>query len=112
MARIVIDVPDPYGIGAASPEKSLDLAEGLFVEALIEGKILERIACIPAGALRQNSTVWVMNDEQHLEFRDVELVRRERQMVLVHGLEDGEKLILTYLTGATPGMKLRPMEGE
>jgi hypothetical protein len=53
-----------------------------------------------------------MNDEQHLEFRDVELVRRERQMVLVHGLEDGEKLILTYLPGAAPGLKLRPMEGE
>jgi RND family efflux transporter MFP subunit len=112
MARIVIDVPDPYGIGAASMEKSHDLADGLFVELLIAGKILDNVACIPSGALRQNSTVWVMNDEQHLQFRDAELVRREKQMVLVRGLGDGEKLILTYLPGAAPGMKLRPMERE
>jgi RND family efflux transporter MFP subunit len=112
MARIVIDVPDPYGIGTASQEESHDLADGLFVEVLIEGKTLKNIAYIPAGALRQNSTVWVMNDKQHLEFRDVELVRREKQMVLVRGLKGEEKLILTYLTGAAPGMKLRPMEGE
>jgi len=112
MTRIVIDVLDPYGIGVDSPEKSHDLAEGLFVEVLIEGKTIENIACIPAGALRQNSTVWIMNDEQHLEFRDVEIVRRERQMIIARGLEEGEKLILTYLPGAAPGMKLRPMERE
>jgi len=82
------------------------------VEVLIEGKTIENIACIPAGALRQNSTVWIMNDEQHLEFRDVEIVRRERQMIIARGLEEGEKLILTYLPGAAPGMKLRPMERE
>jgi RND family efflux transporter MFP subunit len=112
MARLVIDVPDPYAIGADAPENSHDLVEGLFVEVLIEGKTLENIACIPSGALRQNSTVWVMNDEQDLEFRKVKLARREKQLVLVRGLKDGEKLILTYLTGAAPGMKLRPMEGE
>jgi RND family efflux transporter MFP subunit len=112
MARLVADVPDPYGIRLTSQGKTPDLAEGLFVEVVIEGKTIENIACMPAGALRQNSTVWVMNDKNRLEFRDVELVRRERQMVLVHGLEDGEKLILTYLPGAAPGMKLRPMEGE
>jgi hypothetical protein len=112
MARLVIDVPDPYGIGSDAPEESHDLAEGLFVEVLIAGKTLENIACIPSGALRQNSTVWVMNDEQDLEFRKVKLVRREKQMVLTRGLEEGDKLILTYLAGAAPGMKLRPMEGE
>jgi multidrug efflux pump subunit AcrA (membrane-fusion protein) len=112
MARLVVDVPDPYGIGLTSQEKTTDLAEGLFVEVFIEGKRIENIACIPAGALRHNSTVWVMNDKNRLEFRDVELVLRERQTVLVRGLEDGKKLILTYLTGAAPGMKLRPMERE
>ncbi len=108
MARLVIGVPDPYGL--ISRKNSFDLAEGLFVEVLIKGKTIENIACIPAGTLRPNSIVWVMNDKQCLEFRKVKFVRREKQIVLVRGLKEGEKLILTYLAGAVPGMKLRAME--
>jgi RND family efflux transporter MFP subunit len=112
MVRLVVSVSDPYGLRLSAEKDRLDLAEDLFVDVILKGKPLEDIVTIPAGALRENSSVWVMNSEHCLDIRKVEVIRREKQTVLIRGLKDGKQLVLTHLSGAAPGMKLRPVEEE
>ena len=83
----------------------------MFVEVRIQGETIPQVFPIPRKALRQENTVWIVNDENKLVIGDVDVVRRERETVLVQkGLKAGDRLILTALQGAANGMKIRPME--
>ena len=108
MARVVVAVADPYGLWQGTGERPV-LSMGIFVQVLLHGKELKDVAVIPANALRDGSTVWIMNDG-HLTFRPVEVVRRTRDEVVVgQGLASGDRVVLTNLAGAAEGMKLRPV---
>ncbi len=112
MMRLVVSVDDPYGLSGSSVEaKPLGLAEGLFVRVILEGRPLKEIFALPPTALRNNSTVWVMNDQKKLNIRPVTVLRREKDKVLVQsGLVAGEEVVLTQLTGVAEGMQLRTAE--
>jgi hypothetical protein len=111
MARVVVGVDDPYHLRMAPEGGRPDLAVGMFVEVAIQGDMLASVFPIPRGALRENDTVWVVGEEEKLEIRKVEVVRRDRQNVLIRNhLSDGDRVVLTALQGAANGMKLRPRE--
>lgn len=106
MARVVVTVDDPYGLkdsAAVRPE----LAVGTFLQVILHGAPLADVAVLPASVLRDGEQVWVMNDD-HLKIRPVEVVRRTREEVIIgRGLQDGEQVVLTNVSGAAEGMKLR-----
>lgn len=106
MSRIVVAVADPYGMKSRQDERP-ELAIGSFVEVQLQGKSLEDAAVLPASALRDNDTIWVMNDA-HLKIRQVKVLRQTREEVLIgEGLDAGDQVVLTALSGAAEGMKLR-----
>jgi RND family efflux transporter MFP subunit len=112
MARLVVAVNDPYGLHAGSGEQRPDLAMGTFVQVSLEGIRLQDVAVIPASALRDGATVWIMNGN-HLKIRPVEVVRRTRDEVVIGGgLSAGDRVLLTNLAGAAEGMKLRAVGEE
>ncbi len=110
MIRLVLTVPGPYrhqleGTG-------LPLPIGQFVEVSIAGRNLVRVAVIPRAALHDDDTVWLYDDGL-LEVRGVEVARRQRDEIMITaGLAPGDRVILTMITGAAPGMKLRLAEAE
>ncbi len=111
MARVVVGVDDPYHLKKRPESGRPDLAVGMFVEVAIRGDTLAGVFSIPRGALREEDTVWVVGEEEKLEIRKVEVVRRDRQNVLIRNhLRDGERVVLTALQGAANGMKLRTRE--
>ncbi len=111
MARVVVAVEDPYHLKEKPISGDPDLEVGMFVQVTIEGKNLRSVISIPRTALRENGTVWVVDSEEKLRIRNVEVVRREREEVLIQkGLQEGERIVLTALQGAAEGMKLRPQE--
>lgn len=112
MAKIVIEVQDPYGLmGSISTRKAL--MSGSFVDVSLKGSRLHDVFMVPRTALRDNSTVWIMDDDSLLRIQTVQAVRYERENVLVKdGLHDGDKIVLTTLSGAADGMKLRAEETE
>jgi len=68
---------------------------------------------VPRGALHDNDTVWIVDDENRLHIREVEILRRERDEVLIRsGLDGSERIVLTNLSGAAEGMLLRPQLRE
>ncbi len=112
MIRLAIRVEDPYGLTHPDAENAgYYLAEGLFVDVRIKGKTVSDVFAIPAGALREKSTVWTMGADDRLHIHDVRVIRREKERVFIRGkMANGDRLILTYLSGAAQGMKLRSPE--
>jgi len=108
MLRLIVKVPDPYGL--KNPKGQLPLDMGLFVQVALEGERITNLFPIPASALREQSTVWLADKENLLEIRPVDVVRRERETLwLGSGVNDGDRLVLTRLSGVAPGLKLRPV---
>ncbi len=111
MARVVVAVNDPYHLKNKNGNGEPDLEVGMFVETAIQGEKLSHVIPIPRRALRQEESVWIVDEESKLRIRSVEVARRERETILVQkGLKQGERVVLTALPGAANGMKLRPRE--
>ena len=113
MARVVVEVDDPYGLKNEDRERSpaTNLAMGMFVEVNFSGRLLKDVVVLPRRAMRQNNTVWIFDDRNSLAIRPVHIIRREKENVLIgNGLDDNDKIILTYISGAAEGIALRLAE--
>ncbi len=110
MVHAVAQVDDPYGRSdGADP---MPLAIGLFVEAEIVGEVVENVYIIPRSALRGNGQVVVVDEDDHIRFRDVEVHRMGRETVVIAGgLNPGERVCVSTLTAMTDGMKVRTSGG-
>jgi len=103
MINVVVRVEKPY---ARKPP----LVAGLFVTVEIQGRTLENAAVIPRAALRDNNTVWVVDETGLLVFRRVDVARLgTNQAILRSGLKDGEMVVTSGLKIVTDGMKVRLM---
>jgi len=106
---VVARIDDPYGRSQSGPV--LPLPVGLFVEAEIEGRKIEDAIVLPTAALRDDGTVYVVDQEGRLHFRNVEVLRNRRdEIVLGGGLRAGERVAITPLRGAVDGMRVRVAE--
>lgn len=105
---LVARVEDPYGQTAGGPE--IPLPFGLFVEAEIEGRQLEDAVLLPTTALRDGGRVYVIDGDDRLRFRDVDVLRNRRDEVVIGaGLRAGERVAITPIRGAVDGMRVRVM---
>jgi RND family efflux transporter MFP subunit len=118
MVQLVVEVDDPFGRQGAPSDGDGDaragapLELGLFVRATILGRTLADVIALPRSALRRGDTVWVVDDEQRLRLRTVEVARSEGETVFVTaGLEDGERVCLSSLDAPVDGMRVR-LEAE
>jgi multidrug efflux pump subunit AcrA (membrane-fusion protein) len=75
--------------------------------------MMEEVFVLPRQALRDNNTVWIMADDKLLKIKPVKPIRTEKDEVFIKdGITPGDKIILTNLTGAANGMKLRAIGGD
>lgn len=112
MMRVVVAVEDPYGLKDKDHARA-PLAYGAFVEVGIKGKTVDGVVTIPRSALRDASTVWTADAEDRLLIKKVDVLRIERENVLLTGgLSDGDRVVITTLAGAADGTQLRPFTGE
>ena len=111
MVQAVARVADPYGQGGRRGRPPL--AVGMFVKAEIEGNWVGPVTVLPRSALRGGDTVYVVDENGRLEFRPVEILRMEREQVLIRsGLRAGERVCLSILETAVDGMKVQVVETE
>lgn len=89
----------------------LPLPVGLFVQARIAGREENGVAVVPRQALRGPGRVLVVDEDDRLRFRDVEVLRIEGENVLITGgLEDGERVCVSVLQAPVDGMQVRPVD--
>ena len=107
--NVVARVEDPYG--RTHEQDGVPLAVGLFVEAEIRGREVGDAVVLPRVALRGEGRVLVLDDESRLRFRDVEVLRVERERVVIGaGLEVGERVCVSPLPAAVDGMSVRVVD--
>lgn len=104
---VVVAVDKPYEnvvVGERPP-----LLKGMFVSVALFAPASSALI-IPRKALHQGR-VYLVNKEQKLEIRDVDVMAQQGdQVVIAAGLEEGEQVIVNDLIPVIPGMPLAPME--
>jgi len=103
----IAEVNDPYGKNA---DMGMPLAVGLFVNAEISGTQSRAALVMPRVALRGESKVYVINDEDKLEIRPVEIVSTSIDTLLVsEGVKPGERVVISPVHSAFDGMHVLPI---
>ena len=109
MVNAIAQVDDPYARGSSTGRPPL--AVGMFVQAEIDGNVVRNVAELPRTALRTDNMVYVIDSADRLRFREVNVLRRQRERVLIRaGLEDGERVCVSTLETAVNGMQVRATE--
>ena len=82
---------------------------GLFVEAEISGKTLMDVFIVPNTALTSNGELLVVNKDNELEIRKVNIITKTKDYILVkEGMMSGERIVVSKLSIATNGMLVNP----
>ncbi len=102
MARLFISVPDPL-----DPEMDMPLLLGSYVKVEIAGKTVEDVYSISPESLREGDRVWLLGSENRLEIRDVEVIRRQRNAIILKGLSGKDRVITSRISSPVSGMELR-----
>ncbi|WP_447968995.1 efflux RND transporter periplasmic adaptor subunit [Nitrospira sp. M1] len=106
MARILVSIQDPLNLYTNNPEGPTVLL-GTYLRAEIQGKELEHVVKVDRHILHDQETVWLLNAENTLEIRQVDIAFRGPKDVLIsNGLQHGEHLIVTDIPSPTEGMAL------
>jgi RND family efflux transporter MFP subunit len=110
MVHAVAQVADPYGRTAGTSRPPL--AVGLFVEAEILGREFKNVVVLPRSAVRGDDRVLVV-DGDRLRFRPVEVLRAERENVIIGGgIRAGERVAISPIEAAVDGMRVRIADGD
>jgi RND family efflux transporter MFP subunit len=108
MIQTVARVQDPYGRSAELERPPL--AVGMFVKAEIRGRLLESVVVLPRAALRGPDQVVVVDAEDRLRLRRVDVLRKERETVVIAGgLAPGELVCTSPLEMVEEGGQVKVM---
>jgi RND family efflux transporter MFP subunit len=103
MSHIVVQVDDPYNLKSSGS----DLKFGKYVEVSFAGKQLSEVFKLPQE-LVNNRTVWVVDNEQKLQAKEVNVLRSEGAYFLIDkGLANDEQLVLTLPEYPQVGMEVK-----
>ncbi len=102
--QTIIRVQQPSGDG------QLPLPVGLYVQAAIEGREVDDLVALPRSVVRNNNQVLVVDAENKMYYRDVEIYRLEENRVLISGgLLPGEFICTSPIQAVVNGMSVQPI---
>ena len=106
MVHAVAEVSDPYTPG---PNQSRPpLAVGMYVEAEIAGRTARDVAVVPRAALRGRDRVLVVDAQDRLSFREIDILRATTDTIYVQrGLAEGDLVVVSPLDTPTEGMRVQ-----
>ncbi len=109
MAVLVIGVHDP--LGEAAELAGAPLLPGLFVDVVVVGRHETSAILVPRIALRSGSKLLVVDDEDRLWFRPIEIGWSDSDRALVTtGLVEGARVCTSPLAAPVDGMTVRVLE--
>lgn len=96
---------------AGESSQSIPLPVGLYVEANIRGKTVDNLYALPREVIRSGNRVLVVDAENRLRFRGVEILRLENERVLIAaGLRPGERICMSPIQAVVDGMLVQVAE--
>jgi RND family efflux transporter MFP subunit len=116
MVHVVAQVEDPYGVDeedANGDPGGVPLAVGLFVHAEIEGPLAEGVIVVPRYAMRDDRHILLVDAEDRLRTREVDVLRIDGDEVLIQGaLAPGERICVSPLQVVVEGMRVNPITDD
>ncbi len=89
------------------------LPVGLFVQARISGRSAQDVFIVPRQAIQRDGRVFVLDSEDRLQFRDVEVLRIVGDEALIRdGLAEGERVCISPIQAPVEGMQVQPVLPE
>ena len=103
---IVVRIDNPYG--KASPGNRPPLIRNTFVQVTLKAPVLKKQLLLPSTAIH-NNTVYTLDADNKLQIKNIEVDFVQQQLAVIHsGLTAGDRIILSPLSPAISGMKLKP----
>ncbi len=107
MARLLVTIDDPFCLKPQNKDLP-QLLMGSYVSAEIEGRTLESVYPVKRSHFRDNNTVWILDDKDQLDIRNVKIAFMDSEKVYVNeGLNENEKLVVTDIAAPVEDMPLR-----
>ncbi|WP_101759950.1 efflux RND transporter periplasmic adaptor subunit [Oceanicoccus sp. KOV_DT_Chl] len=104
----VAEIEDPYGL---QQPRAQALRIGTFVDVNIEGRVINDLIALPRHILRAGNQLWVIDQQQRLQNRQVSVLRTEGSNIYItSGLDEGELVCLSTISAAVPGTQVRIAE--
>ena len=103
MNHLVVRIEDPYSINSQQPK----LMFGHYVNVTFAGQELNRVFRLSQD-LVTNKTVWIVDDENKLDKKQVEVIREEGEFFLLgNGLSESDQVVLTMPEYPQVGMEVK-----
>ena len=100
--NVIARVQNPYTQGARP------LRVGQFVQARLQGEVLEDVFVIPRAALRESREVLIIDANDEIQRRQVTVAWSDDELVAIsEGLSEGELLVVTPMSTVTDGTPVR-----
>jgi RND family efflux transporter MFP subunit len=104
---VVARLPDPYGVYQDQVMDFQPLRFGMFVDAVIVGRQVDGLIALPRDLIRPGNQVWIVDDDDRLQQREVELLRTDGADIFIReGLNAGDRVCLTSLGPVLPGTQV------
>jgi len=109
MARILIRIKDPLQLSETGQNSPLLL--GSYVRVDIDAGELRNVLVLDRAALREDDHIWIVDRQNRLHIRKVEVRWRKDETVYVNDvLQPGEVVVVSHLRVALPDMEVRPQQ--
>ena len=100
----VARVDDPYGLH----REGIPLPVGTFVTADIAGRAMDDVIRVPRSALRSASQLLIVDDDNRIRIRDVEVIRADARYAYIGGgAEAGDRIAISAIETPLNGMYVR-----
>ena len=104
MLYLVVQVDD-------ADKGEVPLEPGVLVRAEIEGKYHPHIASLPRSVLSGGTNVWLIDEQQRLRRRTVEVIHQNDERIYIGGgLQDGDQVALSGASRWLEGAQVIPRE--
>jgi RND family efflux transporter MFP subunit len=109
VTHVVAQVSDPYALATGSTIPPLKF--GSFVEGRLPANVAQPVIRVPRTALRGMDQLLLVDDDDRLRLRTVEIARTDQDQVYVaSGLSAGERVITTVIEAPIDGMIVRVLD--
>ncbi len=91
--------------------KGKGLTPGMYLDVEMESMPINHSMLLSRNILHNNSFVYLVKDSTLVEYK-INPVKFNEKTVMVDNLNDGDLLVVRNISGAFPGMKVKPMESK
>jgi multidrug efflux system membrane fusion protein len=99
----VAEIPEPFSV----QHGNFPLLPGLFVQADITGQERTDVSVLPREAVDIEQKVFLIDEEDRLRARPVNVLRIEARQVWVSGLAEGERVVISGIQVPVEGLKVQ-----